>query len=408
MAKKTKPKLLFVSESVTLAHFARPFALSNRLSASDYDIHFACATPYQQFLGASKHSLHTLPSIPPEQFKQALAKGNLLYDFATLKNYVEADLALIDTVKPDLIIGDFRISLAVSARLAKIPYAALSNAYWSPYAPKHYPLPCLPLTRYLGLTASNLLFQRVAPVVFKAHARPMRQLQSHFGLPKTELDLRRVYTEADYTWYADLPSLFPLTNPPSHHVFIGPVLWSPPVPEPAWWHHLPTDRPIVYVCLGSSGSQQVLQVVLNALSREDVTVIASLAGVTVPLPQVSTIFTADYLNGDAAVKRADLVICNGGSLTCQQALAHGKPIIGIADNMDQFLNMAAVVRVKAGLLLRSDNLTAGGVAEACRVIKSTPTLVSGVTPLQQEIAGLSDNRACARLIAAVLVGFSQL
>ncbi len=145
MVPQTKPKILFVSESVTLAHFARPFELSNRLSESDYAIHFACATPYQHFLGASKHSLHTLTSIPPEQFKQALANGNPLYDFATLKKYVEDDLALIDNVKPDLIVGDFRISLAVSARLAKIPYATISNAYWSPYAPKQYPLPCLPL-----------------------------------------------------------------------------------------------------------------------------------------------------------------------------------------------------------------------------------------------------------------------
>ena len=144
MLQHTKPRILFVSESVTLAHFARPFELSNTLSENGYDIHFACDSIYQQFLNASKHTLHSIKSISSEQFKQALAKGSPLYDYATLKSYTEEDLALIDTVKPDLIVGDFRISLAVSARLAKIPYATISNAYWSPYAPKQYPAPCPP------------------------------------------------------------------------------------------------------------------------------------------------------------------------------------------------------------------------------------------------------------------------
>ena len=158
----------------------------------------------------------------------------------------------------------------------------------------------------------------------------MRRLQSHFGLPKMELDLRQVYTEADYTLYADIPSLFPLNNPPDNHFFIGPVLWSPPIIEPDWWNLLPTDRSIIYVSMGSSGSHLALQKVLNALNREEVTVIASVAGANISLPQVSNFFTADYLDGNAAAKRADLVICNGGSLTCQQAFAHGKPVLGIA------------------------------------------------------------------------------
>jgi UDP:flavonoid glycosyltransferase YjiC (YdhE family) len=50
------------------------------------------------------------------------------------------------------------------------------------------------------------------------------------------------------------------------------------------------------------------------------------------------------------------VICNGGSPTSQQALAAGVPVLGIAGNLDQYLNMDGVVRTGAGLLLRSDRL----------------------------------------------------
>ena len=402
MAQHTKPRILFVSESVTLAHFARPFELSNTLSENDYDIHFACDSIYQQFLQASKHTLHTINSISSEQFKQALAKGNPVYEYATLKKYTEEDLALIDRVKPDLIVGDFRISLAVSARLAQIPYATISNAYWSPYAPKQYPAPCLPLTKYLGITAGSFLFKIAAPIAFKVHALPMRRLQSHFGLPKMELDLRRVYTEADYTLYADIPSLFPLNNSPDNHLFIGPILWSPPITEPDWWDLLPKDRSIIYVSMGSSGSHLALQKILSAFNREELTVIASVAGVKVSLPQVSNFFTADYLDGNAAAKRADLVICNGGSLTCQQAFAHGKPVLGIAANMDQFLNMAGVCRVNAGLLLRSDDLTENRVLNAYHAILNNPAMANSVENLQKETERMSDQDIFVRFVSSLL------
>ena len=55
-------------------------------------------------------------------FLDNLAKGRPVYDVNTLRSYVRADLALLEAVKPDLVVGDFRISLGVSARVAGIPY----------------------------------------------------------------------------------------------------------------------------------------------------------------------------------------------------------------------------------------------------------------------------------------------
>jgi UDP:flavonoid glycosyltransferase YjiC (YdhE family) len=60
------------------------------------------------------------------------------------------------------------------------------------------------------------------------------------------------------------------------------------------------------------------------------------------------------LPGTEAAARSSLVICNGGSPTSQQALAAGVPVLGIAGNMDQFMNMVAVVRAGAGEMLRAD------------------------------------------------------
>jgi hypothetical protein len=64
------------------------------------------------------------------------------------------------------------------------------------------------------------------------------------------------------------------------------------------------------------------------------------------------------LPGLDAARRSRLVICNGGSPTSQQALAAGVPIIGLATNLDQFLNMAAIESAGAGVVLRADRFSA--------------------------------------------------
>ncbi|MFK7976869.1 MAG: glycosyltransferase, partial [Halioglobus sp.] len=68
-------------------------------------------------------------------------------------------------------------------------------------------------------------------------------------------------------------------------------------------------------------------------------------------------FLAEYLSGDEAASVASLVICNGGSPTTQQALDRGLPVLGLAGNLDQFLNMNMVERTGAGLCLRAARTT---------------------------------------------------
>ena len=58
------------------------------------------------------------------------------------------------------------------------------------------------------------------------------------------------------------------------------------------------------------------------------------------------------------------MVYNGGSPTSQQALAAGVPVLGIAGNLDQYLNMRAVAAMGAGTLLRSDRLNEDGVRRA--------------------------------------------
>jgi UDP:flavonoid glycosyltransferase YjiC (YdhE family) len=351
-----RKKILFLAEAVTLAHVGRPLALAQTLDRRHYDVHFACAAGYEMFFKGSSLSTWTVHSISSERFLAALAAGRPVYDTATLRQYVKDDLRVLEAVRPDVVVGDFRLSLSVSARLAGVPYVALINAYWSPYVRQHYQVPAIALARALPIALADPLFRLVQPLAFALHSIPLNQVRRSYRLPSLGHDLRRIYTDADFVLYSDIPEMFPAHGLPDTHAYLGPVTWSPPTPLPAWWDAMTTEPPVIYVTLGSSGQGALLPRILRALAPLPVQAIAATAGQVDPGQLPDNARAAAYLPGEEAARRARLVICNGGSPTCQQALAAGVPVLGIAGNLDQYLNMHGVVSVGAGALLRSDRL----------------------------------------------------
>lgn len=348
-----RKRVLFVAEAATLAHVTRPLVLARSMDPARYEVHFACADRFPFVFENESFTRHTIESIPSERFFHSLAKGAPLFDYRTLAAYAEEEHALLEQVQPDLVVGDFRLSLAVSAPLAAVPYASINNAHWSPYARGRYPLPDLPMVRFLGVTLSNLIFQVVQPLAFALHARPLNRLRRQKGMAPFP-DICHTYTHADYTLYADIPGLVPTFGLAENHHYIGPILWSPHSNRPDWWDEVPRDRPRVYVTLGSSGRVELLSRILQALHGLPVSVVVATAGRAQLDALPDNVWAAEYLSGEEAAARSAVVICNGGSGTAYQALNAGVPVLGLPTNMDQYLTMRYVQEAGAGLGLRAD------------------------------------------------------
>lgn len=352
----SRSTVLFVADAVTLAHVARPAALAQALDPARFNVVLASDPRYQRFLAGLPFPVRSIHSQPSERFLRAAAKGSPLYDTQTLRDYVKEDLALLDSVQPDAVVGDHRLSLSVSARVAKVPYLCIINAYWSPYTQLVSPVPELPVTRWLGTTASQTFFNFVRPLAFAYHSLPLNRVRHDYGLPAMGWDWRRPYTDADRTLYADARELVPTRGLPASHSYLGPVSWSPAVAMPPWWDDLTTDRPLIYVSLGSSGHPGLLGRVLDALAGMPVNVVATTAGRAEVGSPPANARLLDYAQGDKLMERADLMICNGGSLTAYQALAAGKPLVGIAAHMDQHLSMHFVEEAGVGIKIRAEQL----------------------------------------------------
>src|SRR5690606_32787468 len=106
-------------------------------------------------------------------------------------------------------------SLGVSAPAAHILYVSVFSAYWSPYRMMRR-LP-LPEYEFLRSAAAKRLFRLSSPFLepfFLAyHAAPLNALRRKHGLPPFR-NFAEGFTFGDFTLYADLPSLVPVTGLP--------------------------------------------------------------------------------------------------------------------------------------------------------------------------------------------------
>ena len=348
-------RVLFIGEGSTLAHAARPLALAAALPADRYEAIIATPERYRRW--APDHlPWWPLQAQSAEAFAARLSAGKPLFSRARLEQYVAEDLQLISEARADVVVGDFRLSLAASARKAGTPYINISNAYWSPDRPLRLVRPTLAMFKGWPAPLAELAFRTLSPPALRWHAKPVDELLAAHGLEGIDRNLRRAFTEADVTLYADFPALFPDLAETEQRSFLGPVAWEPATPLPIWWGRVPDDRPIAYVTLGSSGDVAMLNRIVTWLAQMGfVTLLATAERAEIAGNEA--LFVADYLPGLAACELADLVVCNGGSPTTTQALLKATPVLGIASNLDQLLNMRAVQATGVGASLRADKLS---------------------------------------------------
>lgn len=355
-----KRRILFAVEAITLAQVVRSAVLANQLDPDHFEVHFASGRFDPLVFGKEpRFRCWPLTTIDPVKAASDLERGKRLYETRVLTRYVDEELALLDEVKPDLVVGDFRLSLSTSAELAGVPCVTLINAYWSPYAERRgFPLPDHPIVDLLGDKLAARYFPQAMPMAFNHFAAPVNAIRKKRGLKEVG-SLLEVLTHGDATLYLDVPELVPTGELPRHHGYIGPVQWEPQMVLPPSVARLMRSRdPIVYVTLGSSGRVDRLPDVLAALSTLPVKVVVATAGRAVPAHVPANAVVEPFVPGDAVASKASLVISNGGSTTGYQALARGVPVLGIYSNLDQALATEAIVNAGAGMGIRA------GVADA--------------------------------------------
>jgi UDP:flavonoid glycosyltransferase YjiC (YdhE family) len=389
-----------VAEALTLAQVVRLVALARNVRRDRYEVHFACgAFDEVAFAGSGLKPL-PLFTIDRARALARIDRGERLYEASTLERYVEEEIELLDRVRPDLVVGDFRLSLAVSTRLRRVPYASLINAYFSPFAVRHsFPVPDHPLVSLLGVKRAAQYWPKALPLAFAHFIAPIDSVRKRYGIEPTG-GLLEAFVDADFTLYPDVPELCPTRDLPATHEYLGPIGWSPPLPLPKL--ELGPDRPLVYVTLGSSGRHAGLRAVLGVIGDFPVDAVVATAGRFEVERPPSNVHVVGFAPGAELCRRSSFVVTNGGASTSYQALAEGRPVLGVPSNLDQYLAMTAIERAGAGRLVRSGEATPRAMAEALTELLTSSTLREGARAVAQAFARADCHQRFDGFLARIL------
>lgn len=359
-----KKKILFIAEAVTWSQVVRLVVLARGLDPRLYDVHFASSRFDERLFQGTSFKRWPVFSLSPEKVDAAIASGKRIYEKGVLAKYVAEELRLYEAIRPDVVVSDLRWSTAVSAPTYGVPCAALIDAYWSRRSTREaFPVPDHPIVRLLGVPMAEKYFPIALPKVLRHFVAPLNELRKKHGLSDLG-DLVDAITWGDHVLFPDDPAVTPLKQQATNETFLGPVLWSPEIPLPAWWDEVGRARPMVYATLGSSGAVDAVAPVLEALGGMDVDVVFSTASRVAPKAVPANVRMVDMIPGALAARKAAVVVCNGGASTGYQALAEGTPIVGIPSNLDAFLAATAMRDAGAGLMLRASTVTPAQVRGA--------------------------------------------
>jgi UDP:flavonoid glycosyltransferase YjiC (YdhE family) len=208
---------------------------------------------------------------------------------------------------------------------------------------------------------SDTIVSRIIPdpgqaqyLLLKLFSRPflwrMNRLLRSYGIrePMTFDD----YIESDdQVFLCDVPEFSPAGILPASYHYVGPLYWEKGGNRPDWLNDFsPTDR-IVYVSLGSTGTPELLDVIVRALRGRGYKL-----AVTCGMPDSGTletdfgdgVYVERFMDAGPVLERAFAVLCHAGNGTVYQALASGVPVIGIPTHLEQRFNAQRVEALGLG------------------------------------------------------------
>jgi len=204
-----------------------------------------------------------------------------------------------------------------------------------------------------------LSWNRVLPPLNRvrgaAGAMPLASVVEVFG----RAPLTLAYTAEPFEYHrSDWPSSVRL---------VGPSNWEPAAETPAWVSDL--RRPVVLVSTSTEyqADDRLLQVALEALAEESVTVIAtSPAGRLTDLRVPANARVEAFVPHGPILAVAACVVCHGGMGTTQKALAAGVPVCAVPFGRDQPEVARRVELVRAGTRLPAGRLNPDRLRRAVR------------------------------------------
>jgi UDP:flavonoid glycosyltransferase YjiC (YdhE family) len=371
-------KILALSNSHALAHVSRQLEIAKALRRRGHDVTLGGHGKYLKVAEMDGFPVRELPYVSIERVIRTIRSQRLweLYPEHELAGFIDAELALYDKIKPDLVMLDNRITGRTSAEKAGIKTVAALNVHMSNYRRNPFFSPAnLPgMAHVPGLSIIDGLENAIEIWVYdRLVMRGLNNIRRKFGLKAL---YAYAHEEGDISLLTDIPQFNPVTSLPAHAKFIGPLTWHNSFPEPTCLKQLHPDKPTVYLSLGSDSLEELVGH-LGALASEGIQIVVATGGAhmaeaaTVP----EGVFLENYVNTDTLLPHCDLVCCHGGNGTLYQALSYGLPAVVVATHQEQAYGGKRIQRLGLGCTMTLEDVKRhgmGSLVEMVRKVLTTP------------------------------------
>ncbi len=382
-----------------LAHVTRSFEIGRVLARSfGHRVVFCGSGPYMHIPAEAGFEVRPVYTVDRDMtMKLAKRAGlcSLSWWRAECERSVKSDLEVLSALKPDVVVGDMHWSLCTSARVAKIPYVAITNAAWTRYFAEPMEPPAGHFsTKILGERLTRAVFPKIKNLLTWYYSLGYSDLRKHYDLPPVSSIYDLI--EGDMTLLADVPEYMPTTDDmPSNYRYVGPIMWEADLPRPAWLSRIDPKRPTLYFTMGSTGDVQFFNEAIRVFGDTEYQVIITTGGLADLGAVPSNVFVEQYANGQALMEVSDAVISHGGNGTVYQALSCGVPVIGFPSIFDQEINMQRVCKLGAGVRMWRSEYDAEALKKAVDTILGDPSYRESCTRLARSIAYYNGPRRAA-------------
>lgn len=384
-------KILAVANAHALAHVSRLLEIAKVLRDRDHQVLFAGHGKYLSVVEGDGFTCRELPYISVEQVVAAVRSQRLweLYPESQLETFIEAELDLLRDYRPDLVLIDNRPTARTTAEMAGIKTAAVLNVHMS----NHKLIPFFSLANRLGDVGvpGVRLLDRLGNAIEcqfydRLVMRGLNRIRRRAGLERL---FAYEHEEGDLTLFADVPEFSPVRELPASARYVGPLTWHNDLPAPRCLEHLSTERPTVYLSLGSEGLEDLLGR-LDILAQEGVQIVVATGAVggVEDLAVPAGVFIEQYVNTELLLPHCDLVCCHGGNGTLYQALSFGLPLVVVATHEEQLYGGKRIARLGLGrtLTLKQVNREGMGlVVEAIRQVLDDPAVRAASQSFEKHI-----------------------
>lgn len=411
MQANSAKKILFFVESISYGHIARSLIISQWLRELNPNIVIACPPSSRTIFDQAAFEIEEINITSPAQIYQRLCQGDSMYVKENLLTYFREDDLLIQKIKPQLIISDFRFTALQLAKKYSIPGVAISE------------VTCHPSFQPLGTVPDSLAKPDFAPLWlldFISQKTPMgkminKQKIAEISIPYQEAS--REYgmeilpsffhyaSQGDLCLICDHPDLIPLNSLRSGDIFTGAVLWKREDSLPPELVNLNPEQKIVYISLGTqdSLSTDFLENYIQLLLQENLQVIVSLGkrNLTV-LSQNDNLWVFDFINDSKLLPLVNLMVYPGGAMSTYQGIACGIPLLVLPAHANQHFYAEAIVNQQLGYLLRPSRLNFKKLTETTLDLLNNSKIFDSVQRFKDKLSSFNNQKKIIERIKFLL------